>query len=456
LKPATHPLTPIPANDPRVARAAAAVLAAADSLAAAGAAPADPRMLAAAERRGYFIPEEDEAIRARYRGFLAGRAALLGALESMESACGSDSRRWSGRLPALAVGLAAACLLLAGSRDLILSARGSRLLRKKLDEPDTRRGIPRKTFARLYRGATHPRRLVRFREALEFYREHRERIHDGEARGRYAELRCRLDEWLAAVPIEGLREVLRNRLEYRWFSFRRRHHSAWKQAVFGIFEDAGRRIADLRQPGLRPAPKRVTAALRMSALEHARPGDVFVTRHDDALSNLFLPGFWPHAALHIGDEEARRALGLTLPREAADPARFLEAKKDGVRFRPAEETLAVDQFVILRPPLADAELAAALGRAATHAGKLYDFVFDFRGSDRLVCTEVIYRTYHGAGALDFRLIESGGRLCLPAEELIDQALALGFRIVATVNVGRHGLLAGDLAHRALRETKERA
>jgi hypothetical protein len=408
------------------------VLAVAGSLDAGGAVPADPATLAAAGARGYFTPGEDEAIRARYRAYLAGRAALLEALASMEEASGGDDR--ADRVPALVVALAAACLLLRGARELIGAAGGSRLLRKKLDESDPLRGIPRKTFAGLYRDATRPRRLLRFHEVLEFHRRHRDEIHGGGAAGHYGELLARLDDWTAAFPAGDFAGLLRERLRYRWFSFRRRHHSAWKMAVFEIFEDAGCLIADLRQPGQPQGPKRVTPEIRDAALALARPGDVFITRHDDALSNLFLPGFWPHAALFFGSE-------------AAGPASFLEAKKDGVRFRPAAETLAVDRFLILRPPLGEAAVAAALERAACHAGKLYDFVFDFRKSDRLVCTEVVYRAYHGE--IDFRLIESGGRLCLPAEELIDQALALGFRVVAIANLDTPGLLTGSAAEAAL-------
>lgn len=444
--------TTIHPDDPAVAHAAAAVLAAVDSF---EGGPAGREVLAAAEARGYFTPGEDERIRARYRSFLAGRAALLEALAGMEKSCGSKENQWLQRLPAFVVALAAACVLLRGARQTIEIARTSRLLRKKLDEADACHGIPRKTFTRIYRAATNPRRLLQFSDALELYRAHHAEVHAAGPAGRYGELIGCLDGWIAAIPPLDGAKIFSDWARYRWFSFRRRHHSAWKRAVFGIFEDAGCRIADLRQPGHRPGPKRVTAELREAALELARPGDVFITRHDDALSNLFLPGFWPHGAFHFGSEAQRRELGLPidLPPEASDPARFLEAKKDGVRFRPAEETLAVDRFVILRPPLEPADIAAALERAARHAGKLYDFVFDFRKSDRLVCTEVIYRAYHGEGGLDFQLIESGGRLCLPAEALLDQALEQGFRIVATANLGGGGLLTGTAAETALHSAR---
>jgi hypothetical protein len=183
------------------------------------------------------------------------------------------------------------------------------------------------------------------------------------------------------------------------------------------------------------------------------PGDVFLTRHDDALSNLFLPGFWPHAAFFLGSESQRAGLGLDLPAglvgRARDPVVFLEAKKDGVRFRPVEDTLEVDAFVVLRPPLAGEELAAVLERGMRHEGKRFDFSFDFRNADRLACTEVIYRAYHGTGNLGFSLVETGGRLCLPAEELIAQALEQGFRVVAACGLGKDEIVTGTRAELVL-------
>jgi len=161
-------MTTIEPDDPRVVRASSAVLAVADSLEASGNALAPSATLAAAETRGYFTPDEDDGIRTRYRTYLAGRGALLTALSEMTEAGADEEADWPARLPAFSVALAAACLLLTGAREVIESADRSRLLRKKLDEADPRRGIPRKTFARIYRAATHPRRLALFQQALKF------------------------------------------------------------------------------------------------------------------------------------------------------------------------------------------------------------------------------------------------------------------------------------------------
>ena len=152
----------------------------------------------------------------------------------------------------------------------------------------------------------------------------------------------------------------------------------------------GRVVAEVQNPFHR---KRVSETIRQQVSALLEPGDVLITRHDDALSNLFLPGFWPHGALYIGTEAQREALGVDFDevrrQRASDPHTILEAKKDGVLFRRLEETLRVDSFAVLRPRLSDADRATCLGRASTHEGKLYDFDFDFTRADRLVCTEVV-------------------------------------------------------------------
>lgn len=410
--------------------------------------------LEGAALRGYFTPDEDEAVRVRYAQYLGVRAALLSTLAELELACAPARGGWAKQMPAFAVAFAAACLLLRQARGLAALAGAHPLLARKLDEASPLHGIPRKTFTALYRATTDPLRLARFREAAAFYEKHRSSIvalaADPELAAAIGVLEAE-EEWIERRK----RDILRRRVEYGWHSFLRRHRSAWKQSVFGVFELSGRAIADLRQPGVKPAgaAKRVTPELREKLLRLAKPGDIFVTRHDDALSNLFLPGYWPHAALYLGSEAQRAALGLPPGPAAADPVVFLEAKKDGVRFRPADDTLQVDALVILRPPLDPTALAEALAGTMRHAGKSFDFAFDFRNADRLVCTELVYRGYHGVGGLAFHLVETGGRLCLPAEELISQALTQGFRVVAACGVVNEGIVSGTRAELVLHASR---
>jgi len=144
------------------------------------------------------------------------------------------------------------------------------------------------------------------------------------------------------------------------------------------------------------------------------------------LSNAFLPGYWPHAALYVGTPDDLKAVGLDQNREvAAKLAEFsggdaaghgfaiIEAMSEGVVFTSLEHSVGeADAVAVLRPRLSEAQKQAAIARAFSHAGKPYDFDFDFFSSDKLVCTEVVYRAY--GDELTLPLQDILGRQTLPA------------------------------------------
>lgn len=434
--------------DTGVGRGISAVLAAADGLPGLDALSDEMACAVAASERGYFLPDEEELVRRRYHAYLAARAALLGLLDEMDGMEDGDAGGWERKLSVFATAFAAGCLVTRADRFLVDLAGERPVVWKKLDEADAGSGIPRKTFTTIYQSMSHPANLRRFLTAADFYFAHRTEILSLAGDPEMTRLVDLLVHEESRIE-RRRRDALRRLFSYRWFSFLRRNRSAWKNVMFGLFEASGRAVAELRQPGIKPAnaPKRISGELRDAILPRLKPGDVFVTRHDDALSNLFLPGFWPHAALYLGPAGYLQQAGFELPSEVESRQWFLESKKDGVRVRAAEETLQVDAFVVLRPPLDEAAIGVAIERAMRHVGKPYDFLFDFRTADRLVCTEVIYRGFHGIEPVKFHLEEVGGRLCLPAEEFLTQALACGFTIVAT------GGLEGDqLLYKAEAET----
>ena len=393
-----------------------------------------------AQRRGYFLPDEDELVRLRYSQYLSIRAALLETIVDLGALAGRGATQWERRIPVFVTAFAAACVAMRVTRFIVGQAAERPVVWKKLDEADVAAGIPRKSFTSLYKSSSSGENGRRFLAAADFYFRNLEKIkqleHDP-AVGPVVELLLKEQPW-----IENRRgDLLRRAVSYRWFSFLRRHRSAWKQVMFGFFKASGNAIAEMRQPGVKPngAPKRLTVEMRSKLLTRVKPGDIFVTRHDDAMSNLFLPGFWPHAAFYLGEG------GEGLPFGGDGGQWFLEAKKDGVLFREVADTLQVDACVVLRPPLDDAQRRVGMQRAMSHAGKPYDFLFDFRTAECLACTEVVYRGLHGIGPIRFTLRDVGGRLCLPAEEMLSQALECGFEVIATAGLGGDRVLFGTAA-----------
>ena len=384
----------------------------------------------AAEARGYYNPNEDEQLRETYTRYLAIRSALWEViLSSPETAkrvqrdpAAASESDWRG----FAIAFCAAELIVRTGENLINLARDRAIIWQKLDESDVRYNLPRKSFTRIYRQLTSAYRMRGFYRACETYDAHRERVTSAAPPEIITILQT------LNLPTASRGDHLRRYRRFVRHSLKRRNISAWKNIIFSLFEMTGSDIADLKIPFVKPprAPKRVTAQTLSALGDILQPGDVFVTRHDDAMSNVFLPGFWPHSALWLGAEDAD----------------ILEAKKDGVLLRQIEETLQVDAFTVIRPKLSPSQIQEALSRGRSHVGKLYDFIFDFRTTDRLVCTEVIYRTYHGVGPIEFDLALQAGRHCLTAEELLNQGIGQGwFDVVALYGVGGNELLLGEAA-----------
>jgi hypothetical protein len=68
------------------------------------------------------------------------------------------------------------------------------------------------------------------------------------------------------------------------------------------------------------------------------------------------------------------------------------------------------------------DIASAIGEAIGHLGKPYDFEFDFNNSSRIVCTELVYRSYHNRGNLTFALTKRLGRFTLTGDDIMAHAL----------------------------------
>jgi hypothetical protein len=164
-----------------------------------------------------------------------------------------------------------------------------------------------------------------------------------------------------------------------------------------------------------------------------KPGDILLERRNWYLSNAFLPGYWPHAALYVGTSDDLARMGLDRdPRvqayweafSAADPDGhrkvIVEALSEGVVFASLEHSIGyADSAAVLRPNLPPAEIKEAIASAFSHARKPYDFEFDFNTRDKLVCTEVVYRAYGAnSGRLRFPVRSVMGRQTMPAIELV--------------------------------------
>lgn len=174
------------------------------------------------------------------------------------------------------------------------------------------------------------------------------------------------------------------------------------------------------------------------------PGDVLLERREWYVSNIGLPGFWPHTAMFIGTAADRaRYFDDPVVREwvrqqgradgdfdaflrerfpsayaQARNGRVIEAISEGVSFTTLEHSAAADSLAVLRPRATRREKAIAIARAFGYAGRPYDFNFDFHTDTALVCSEVIYKAYEGSLALP--LSTTMKRLNTPPNDIVKE------------------------------------
>ncbi len=395
----------------------------------------DDAALQAVIKRGVFRPGEDEAIGFWFARVLTTRENLKALIEQITAVVDKPKGKLDQHeLRYFLVAYAAACTLVRIDRLLLFRIATHTLIQRKLNEPFPEYRIPAKQYTRIYEWFTDHNNAIAMLDAMRFAKKRRHALlmlgddpHVGFLASQLDDLESSLDP--------SKRNYLRIAWDFVSHKWRRRGKAGAETLLAAIMEGFGRAASELREKEY----KQVSDAVRAEIGAFLEPGDVLVTRHAIALTNLFLPGFWPHAAFYVGTPAQRSALGVEVDDKRTavwtGDVCTLEALKDGVRLRPLSETLFVDSFVVLRPDRDRETIREAIERALVHEGKQYNFDFDFFTSDRMVCTEVVYRAYDGLADLDFPLEDRGGRKTLSAEDLLDYALdTLAFKPVAIFGV----------------------
>lgn len=172
------------------------------------------------------------------------------------------------------------------------------------------------------------------------------------------------------------------------------------------------------------------------------PGDIFLTRREWDLTNLGIPGYWTHAALHIGTLEQMDLYFADLPEMNSQyPSKIIqerfpevyaqlsqsdslgtspsimEALGPGVVLQTLAASATADSLAVLRPQVSKADRWKALLSALPHFGKPYNYQFDFRIDTALVCSQLIHKAYEAIESIELEPRMNGGRLLLSPNEI---------------------------------------
>ena len=123
--------------------------------------------------------------------------------------------------------------------------------------------------------------------------------------------------------------------------------------------------------------KAMTSADYRQIAAHAEPGRVLLSRVKGEVSNLFIPGYWTHAA--IIDHGCQHVIEATYAGVV---------KTDLIDFVMGKDAVAMAYYKSLTPNNA----GAAVLRAQKYVGLEYDFFFE-AGVKAFYCAELIYAAY---------------------------------------------------------------
>ena len=357
----------------------------------------------AVRERGFFTPVEDDQVVHLWVSYHMTRNALFELITQYQNTQQHASTGTAElQLADFAVAYTAAMVLVDAGRFLRELFADETIIRRKLNESYELYGIPANAFDAIQMSLSDPLHVLQLHQANQFFDGHASALRDQASGNRSLQnvlgIVERLGERLRVSPAAYAKARVHERAHH---VYEKIVHSGVGQAIYAIQSCVSRWVGQLStQPSHQPA---LPEAIKSELLGLLQPGDVLVTRKDHSLTNYFLPGYWPHAALYIGN------------------GNVIEALADGVRLRSVDSPFAVDAIAAIRPSLDAAQVDEALLRAHTHIGKPYDFDFDFTRADRMVCTEVVYRSYEGIGEVQFELTRRAARQNLSAEDLLNLA-----------------------------------
>ncbi|GMV79624.1 MAG: hypothetical protein AMXMBFR7_08080 [Planctomycetota bacterium] len=374
--------------------------------------------------RTYYKQADNDAVRQELMAYLGYRKALLHLLWKYREA--GEVRREDLRLRAGLLSCTAAAVLYEASAKFVTGFQCDETI-KKLNEAAPQWDIPAGTYDTIKANLAQLDNLKHLHEALAYHRSQAEGfartgLHKTEPQALFHARIARATEtierlggevWktkvsLAATDVTGL----------------------GKSIAYGAQSMIATWIGDTK---IR-APREGQALLTAEDLERLRgllqPGDILIERRNWYLSNMFLPGYWPHAALYVGAADELHELGLhTDPRIAPHWDAFaaadehghahvvVEALSEGVVCTSLEHSAGGgDSVAVLRPRLSLEQKKEAIARGFSYVGRPYDFEFDFFSTDKIVCTELVFRAYDGV--VDFPLVDVMGRKTLPAIEIV--------------------------------------
>jgi len=295
--------------------------------------------------------------------------------------------------------------------------------------------IPKDAYFYIKQGNTHPETLIQLNAGyanLQFLKSTKK-------------LTTKTEEYLITYSDNGYKDAykiggktperfVQNPADY----FEKKTFNAWFP-----FQVAGSKGISMVRTALRE--NFITVEQIQEIRKELEPGDIVLQRRNWYLTNIGLPGFWPHSAMFIGslDEMDSYFKDISLLEEISaseyikrnypniynelkkkDADGYLlsviESKRPGVILKSLEDSATADYLSVLRPKISKEDKFKAILISFDFYGRPYDFNFDFITDNEVVCSELVYKAYipkKDKEGINFELIKKAGRLVLPPNDI---------------------------------------
>lgn len=300
--------------------------------------------------------------------------------------------------------------------------------KKLLDDAHPEAGLPAGSFARVQLMVSHPDEIFRLNAGRAYLPLMKLRLEDNDPAV------ARTENQITDINRLVLTDVgvfVKNPLDV----FEHQAANAWYPVQKGVA---------LGMASVRTVSRDyfISAADLKPEVVNLLPGDIMLTRREWHLTNLGIPGYWTHAALHIGVLEQMDRYFSGIPElEGRIPSaiiqeRFpnvyaafesqgdtgttpavIEAMRPGVILQSFQASGGADSLAVLRPKVTKADRWQAVLAALPHFGKPYNYQFDFRTETALVCSQLVHKAYEMIDGFQLEPQMSSGRLLLSPNEI---------------------------------------
>jgi hypothetical protein len=165
-----------------------------------------------------------------------------------------------------------------------------------------------------------------------------------------------------------------------------------------------------------------------------QPFDIVVMKSRHHLTDQFIPGYFGHGGIWLGNELATKMTHRPAKSDDTKGRAMVEVLRNGVKISTLREFCDGDVFLIIRlSNLTESQRKALLTNINKQLKKDYDFNFDIESPEAITCTELVYLTFD---FVDWQIRYTWSRFTLSPDDLVQTAMKSNqFELPAFINEG---------------------